>query len=257
MGQTFYRFVALLSALAIAAPAAGQDKQPWRYRVTAGPQVKPQYPGADQVSILPMFDIDRARGDTPFEFEAGDDSFGIALLHSGGFSIGPVVNLVGSRKPVDVGAALPKVDRTVEVGGFAQTWLGDNFRLHGELRYGVTGHKGLVGVGGADVVLRERDNWLFSIGPRVTWADNKFHDAYFSVTPASALATGLPVYDAGGGIESYGAAASTQFELSRHLGLYGYAKYDRLTGDAARSPIVLRYGSRDQYAAGIGLSYTF
>ncbi|MEO6153889.1 MAG: MipA/OmpV family protein [Croceibacterium sp.] len=243
--------------MSIAAPAAAQDKAPWRYRVTAGAQVKPQYPGADQVSVQPMFDLDRARGDTPFEFEAPDDSFGVALFHAGSFSVGPVVNLVGSRKPEDVGVALPKVDRTIEVGGYAQTWLGDNFRLHGELRYGVTGHKALVGVGGADLVLRDGDKWLFSVGPRVTWADNKFHDAYFSVTPASALATGLLVYDAGSGIESYGAAAGTQFELTPHFGLYGYAKYDRLTGEAAASPIVLRYGSRDQFAGGIGLSYSF
>jgi molecular chaperone DnaK (HSP70) len=32
---------------------------------------------------------------------------------------------------------------------------------------------------------------------------------------------------------------------------------ERLVGDAAKSPIVRQFGSRDQLSAGIGLSYTF
>ena len=91
----------------------------------------------------------------------------------------------------------------------------------------------------------------------MTWADNNFHDAYFSVTPATSLATGLPVYDAGSGIESYGASASAVFQFTHRWGVSMYGKYDRLTGDAANSPIVRTYGSRDQFSAGAGLSYTF
>lgn len=246
-----------LIAVSVAVPAAAQELEPYRYRVTAGAQVKPTYPGADQVSILPFGDIDRVRGDAPFEFEAADESFGISLIETDRFAFGPVIALTGQRKPEDVGAALPKVDRTVEIGGFAQVWLAQGLRLHGEVRRGVNGHEGWIGVGGADLVMRDGDNWLFAIGPRVTWADDNFHDAYFSVTPASATATGLPVYDAGSGIQAYGLTASAEFQFSRHWGLSAYGKYDRLSGDAADSPIVQAYGSEDQFSAGAGLSYTF
>lgn len=245
-----------LIAVSCAVPAAAQEA-PYRYRVTAGVQLEPAYPGADDVAIRPMVDLDRTRGDTPFEFEAGDDGFGITLFKSGSFEIGPSAAFTSARKPEDVGAALPEVDLTVELGGFAQFWLGESVRVHGEVRRGVNGHEGWVGIGGADLVMRDGDAWLFSIGPRVTWADDNYHDAYFSVTPASATATGLPVYDAGSGIQSYGASASAELQLSRHWGLSGYAKYDRLTGDAADSPIVLTYGSGDQLSGGLGLSYTF
>jgi outer membrane protein len=257
VGKSIGYSAALLIAAGLAAPAAAQEAAPWRTRVTVGAQVKPQYPGAEDVSIQPLIDIDRARGDTPFEFEAADDSFGVTLLRSHGFSVGPVIALVGSRKPEDVGAAVPKVDRTVELGAFAHAWVGDNLRLSAEVRRGVNGHDGWIGVGGADVVLREGDKWLFSLGPRVTWADNNFQDAYFSVTPPTASGTGLPVYDAGSGIEAVGASATAVFQFGPRWGLSMYGKYDRLTGDAANSPIVRTYGSRDQFSAGAGISYSF
>lgn len=204
-----------------------------------------------------MFDIDRARGDTPFEFEAADDSFGFSIVKTNGFELGPAISMVSPRKVKDVGAPVPTVKRTFEVGAFANYWAGENFRLHSEVRRAVNGHDGWVADGGADLVLRDGDNWLFSIGPRVTWANGSYHDAYYSVTPATSLATGLPVYDAGSGIESYGASASADFAITRRWGVALYGKYDRLTGDAARSPIVRAYGSPDQFSAGLALSYSF
>jgi outer membrane protein len=39
--------------------------------------------------------------------------------------------------------------------------------------------------------------------------------------------------------------------------VFGYARYARLVGDAAKSPIVRQFGSRNQLSGGIGLNYTF
>ena len=172
MGKRLYRTAALLIAAGLTVPAAAQDKEPYRYRITAGAQVRPAYPGADDVSIAPTGNFDRARGDKPFEFEAPDEGIGFILVRAGPFEFGPSGTLVGARKPQDVGAAVPKVERTVELGAFASLWLGDRFRLHGEVRRGVNGHEGWVAQGAADFVARDADKWLFSIGPRVTWADN-------------------------------------------------------------------------------------
>ena len=46
-------------------------------------------------------------------------------------------------------------------------------------------------------------------------------------------------------------------QLSERWGIYTYAEYDRLVDDAANSPVVTTYGSRDQYSGGIALTYTF
>jgi outer membrane protein len=248
--------LAAMFAAAAAAPARAQDESR-RTRVTLGPQVYPSFPGSDHLDVGPLVNVDRARGDEPFAFEAPDDSFDVALVKSHGFAFGPVVNWEGVRSAKDVGAALPKDKFSVEPGVFASYAISDSFRLRGEIRKGVTGHKGWIGTAGADYIARNGDAWLFSIGPRVTWSDNKYQDAWFSVAPADAGPSGLAAYDAGGGIQAYGAAASFLTQITPRWGIYSYAKYDRLTGDAAHSPIVRQLGSRDQFSGGVGLSYTF
>ena len=70
-------------------------------------------------------------------------------------------------------------------------------------------------------------------------------------------ATGLPVFDADGGFHSVGAYAGLTHMLGRDWGVYGYAGYDRLIGDAADSPIVRAFGSRDQFSGGLGLFFEF
>ena len=40
-------------------------------------------------------------------------------------------------------------------------------------------------------------------------------------------------------------------------GLIGFAQYERLVGDAGKSPIIKEFGSRNQLSGGLGLSYTF
>jgi outer membrane protein len=258
----FRRAASLAGALAacLAAPAFAQDDDdagPVRTRVGIGAHVYPSFPGSDGFDIGPMFDLDRARGDEPFRFEGADDSFGFALVRAGGVRLGPVLNFEGSRDAGDVGANLPKIKFSLEPGGFVSFDLADSFRLRAEVRKGVSGHKGWVGLAGADYIARDGDDWLFSIGPRVTWSDDRYQDAWFGVTPADAIASGLPAYDPGGGIHAVGATASFETQLGPRWGIQTYAKYDRLVGDAADSPVVTILGSRDQFSGGLALTYTF
>jgi outer membrane scaffolding protein for murein synthesis (MipA/OmpV family) len=248
--------IAVVLAAAAAAPAHADD-EPSRTRITLGPQVYPSYPGSDKVDVGPLIGVARARGDQTFPFKGPDDSTGIAVVKRNGFEIGPVVNWEGTRTAKDVGALLPKVKFSIEPGVFASYTFGESFRLRGELRKGVTGHHGWVGTAGADYIARNSDAWLFSIGPRVTWSDSRYQRTWFGVAPVDAVRSGLPAYRPGGGIQAYGAAASFLTRITPRWGLYSYAKYDRLTGDAGRSPIVRRLGSRDQFSGGVGLSYTF
>jgi outer membrane scaffolding protein for murein synthesis (MipA/OmpV family) len=252
--------VAIVLVASLAAPAFAQDEdgeKSRRTRVGAGAHLYPSYPGSDSFDIGPMVDLDRARGDELFEFEAPDDSFSLALVDSGGFEFGPVVNFEGARTAEDVGALLPKVKFSLEPGAFVAVDLGESFRLRAEVRKGVTGHKGWIGLAGADWVARDGDEWLFSIGPRVTWSNDRYHDAWWGVAPADAAPSGLPAYDPDGGIHAYGAAASFETQLGPRWGIATYAKYDRLVGDAADSPIVRQLGSRDQFSGGLALTYTF
>ena len=149
---------------------------------------------------------------------------------------------------------LGKVDRTIEIGAFVEQDISDSFRVRGEILKGLGGHEGLVGSLGADKVWRDGDKYLFAIGPRVRLADEKFHRAFFGITPAAALATGQPVYTPGGGIYAVGLTSSANYDLGGNWGLFGYAAYDRLVGDAKKSPVVRAYGSANQLSAGIGVN---
>jgi outer membrane protein len=248
----------LIASLAWNGPAAAQDEEaPRRTRVGIGAQLVPSYPGADSHNVIPLFDLSRTRGDEPFIFEAPDESFGFALFSEGDFSFGPALGLEGSRTAKDVGAPLDKVDTTIEAGAFVQYDFSHAFRGRLEARRGIGGHDGWTGSAGADYIVRDKDNYLVSIGPRVTWSNARYHRAYFGVTPAEAAKSGLAAYRPGGGVQAVGLATSFLTQLNRRWGIYSYAKYDRLIEDAARSPIVRNFGSRDQLSGGIALTYTF
>lgn len=252
---------AIAIALAVtlcAGPALAQDGDaPTRTRIGIGPQLAPVYPGADRSSVSPMFEFSRAEGDEPFVFAAADDSFGPALVRADGFSSGPSLALQGKRKLSDTDGRLPRIKRTIEAGAFAQVEFA-SFRLRGEARKGIGGHKGIVGNLSADFVARDGDNWLFAIGPRMRIANAKYNRAYFGVPAANAVpGIGLTAYDPDGGISSVGAAANALYAISPSWGVLGYVRYDRMASEAKDSPVIRLYGDRDQWSGGIALTYTF
>lgn len=243
-------------AFALAAPAFAQEGGGRIVTVGAGAQIAPAYHGADDYSFFPYFNFGLRREGQPMPFEAPDDSFGIGILgRDSAFNFGPVARLTSKREEDDVGIPVGDVGMTVEVGGFVQAFLGENFRLRGELRQGLGGHEGLVGSIAADFIARNGDDTIFSIGPRAHWADNDFHDAYFGV-PFGIPAIPGGGYDPAGGFYAIGGRAGLTQRLGRNWGLFGYAGYDRLIGDAADSPIVA-LGSRDQFSGGLGLFIEF
>lgn len=228
-----------------------------RTRIALGAQVGPKFPGSDEARISPYFDFSRARGDEPFKFDAPDQAFGLTVLRAGKLEVGPSLGFEGKRRKRDLDAPLPKIDWSLEVGAFAQVQLSDSFRVRTELRKGVTGHKGWVGALSADYVWRDADEWLVSVGPRLTVGNRRHQDTYFGIDPDDAVLAGLDPYEADAGIQSVGAAAGYLRQLSSRWGIIGYAKYDRLVGDAGQSPIVRDLGSRNQLSGGLALSYTF
>ena len=103
---------------------------------------------------------------------------------------------------------------------------------------------------------RNRDAWLVSIGPRLTLANGRYHRAYFGVNPAAATPA-LHAFVPGGGVQAVGATAGAVRQVTRRWGLTGFLKFDRLVGDAERSPVTRRFGSPNQASGGLALSYTF
>lgn len=252
-----YLLIAAITGLWAWNAADAQDSRDIRVRVGAGAQLRPQYVGADDTSVGPLFHVNIARGSKEFAFAAPDDTPSIAVTTSHGFSFGLAGNYEGRREESDVGAPVGSIKRTFEAGAFAQYEWKDTFRVRGELLKGINGHEGLLGTISADKIWRNGDRYVISLGPRVLFSDGRYQRAYFGVTPAVSLATGLPAYRPGSGIYGVAVASGVTYSLNERWGLFGFARYERLVGDAARSPVVREFGSRNQLSGGIGLNYTF
>jgi outer membrane protein len=131
-------------------------------------------------------------------------------------------------------------------------WL----RTRAEVRQGWGGHDGIVADLFADAIAPISQQLTLSAGPRITLASTAATAPYFSVTAAQA-ASGLPLYDAKGGVRSVGAGAKARYLWNKQWGTHVFVEYERLTGDAGNSPIVTMRGSRDQLSFGAGVTYSF
>ena len=251
------KLMLLAGACAVATPAIAQDSGMTRVRVGAGAENRPAALGADRREWAPMFDFAVARGSDHFEFEAPDDNFDIRLYNKDGLSFGPVAAYQNGRKNRDFGDRVGKVPDTIEAGGFIQYEISEAFRLRAEVRHGLGGHSGLVASLGADGILRDGDRYVVSLGPRLNFTNGRYAREFFGVDEFRSSITGLDEYDPDGGLQSFGVTSGVTAQVTGPWGIFGYARYDRLTGDAGDSPIVRELGSRGQASAGLGVTYTF
>ncbi len=219
-------------------------------RVGIGGLMQPDFEGSDKYELTawPIVSLEYLR-------VPGLGSVGGRTV---GFSIGPSYRYVGARDQNDDPAlvGLGNVDAAYELGVRA-TYEVNFWGAYAALRQGFGGHEGVVGEAALYGVWRPTSVLVVRAGPDVTYASSDYFDTYFSVTPAQSLASGVPVYSAGSGFKSVGLQANAIYSLTDKVDLHFRAGYDRLVDGAADSPIVETAGSRDQFTAGIGISYRF
>lgn len=257
LSSRLLRFAVPMALLLPAAPAVAQEEG---WIVDAGPGIafRPAFPGADKLEPQPWPLIDVYRPGRGPAFETPDQSFGFGIVGGDRLRIGPALRIDGGRDEEDAILGIGNVGTTIEGGAFAEAYVSPSVRLRGEVRKGFGGHKGVVGDVGADVIMGSPQTLHMSIGPRARFANGRYVRAFFGINPEQSTLTGLPAYNVDGGLHSAGALAFASYRLSSHWGIEAYARYDRLLGDAKDSPLVLsEVGSRDQFEAGVGLSYRF
>jgi outer membrane protein len=109
-----------------------------------------------------------------------------------------------------------------------------------------------------DAVIPVTPAVTISGGPRVRYVTSGLESPYFSITQAQSIASGYPVYNAGGGFQAVGAGAQLKYRFNPSWATYGFVEYDKLVGPTANSPIVTGPGGNaDQWSVGLGLTYSF
>jgi outer membrane scaffolding protein for murein synthesis (MipA/OmpV family) len=93
------------------------------------------------------------------------------------------------------------------------------------------------------------------------FVSNRFADYYYSISPADSLASGLPVFNADGGMKDWKLSLllnqSITGDLLHGFSVFGTGQYSRLVGDFKRSPIVAQRGSASQWLGAAGVAYTW
>lgn len=234
---------------------------PGDWTVTLGVEGRgqPVFEGSKGYEIAPVPLFSLRRPGKAARFRTVRDGAGIALINSQGFYFGPVGKFKQARKESDDDAlrGLGDVDWSLEVGVFAEYWPVEWLRTRAEVRRGFNGHEGFVADLSADLVVPFAERWVLSGGPRMTLADTKATAPYFGIDAAQSLASGLPVFDAKGGVRSIGAGVQASYQWNPQWATRAYVEYDRLMSDAASSPLVTERGSKDQFKFGLGVTYSF
>lgn len=117
-------------------------------------------------------------------------------------------------------------------------------------------------IGGADGVLGDLEAYMplpgsskkfvMFLGPSITWANHRYLQKEFGVTPGQSLASGMPIFDVHGGTNSVGLGFSASKFLTAHWIINADAAISHLRGSAAESPIT---EARVQRALAISVDY--
>ncbi|MBS0125818.1 MipA/OmpV family protein [Thetidibacter halocola] len=214
-----------------------------------GGAVNPAYFGSDEYAFGPS-------GSFKFHYLGlGGRSFGNPdpTVVQTGFGVHGSLRFVSERDSSDFSeiASLNDIDAALELG-LGVGYTARNFEVFADVRRGFGGHEAWVAEAGADAVLRPTDALTVTFGPRLFWGDDDYAGTYFGITATEATAA-LPAFSPEGGLLSTGLELGMTYRLNDDWGLEGAITYDRLTGDAERSPIVRR-GSRDQWGVSFGVT---
>lgn len=224
--------------------------------------IKPKYEGSDEYDvfgfpvIFPQFDNTGGFADR-IKIRGADD-VRFRLLQSNGFEFGPLAGYAFGRDEDDgdLLGGLGDVDDGIVLGAYA------GYRL-GVVLFDVSYHHIVSGDDtgyqlrfGAEVEQPIASNAIITARVGSTFADDNYMDSYFGISAAQSASSvaGLPMYDASSGIKDVYAELGTRVDLTDRWQVRAGARYGRLVGDAADSPVI---ESENQFSGFIGAAYRF
>ncbi len=231
-------------------------------RIGLGPVLTPAYEGSDDYKIkaaplislryrdLIEVDNNRIRVNV-----FGRDS----LFNSRNFKAGPMARLDFGRDENDNPdlTGLGDVGTSLELGLFASYTMGPTrVRIRGRQDV-ASGHSGMLISTDLGVAIYRSDRLAVTGSLSTTWASDDYMDAYFSVTAAQALTSGLVVYDATSSFKDITLAFGANYAFTERWNLAGNIGYAKLLSDAKNSPIVAVQGDSNQFFTGLFAIYSF
>ncbi len=186
------------------------------------------------------------------------------------FDLGPIVRYGSGRndrRKVDdpVVSQLDKVDDAMEFGfsfsgGVPVDIIGIDdpgiIATRIEVIHGLNSGHGGTTVEGAFRFVRPLSNKFTLVSSvSLTWASSDYQQAFFSISPAESLRSGLPEFQANAGLKDIGFAIAGRYKFNQRWRTSVLLRLKRLVGTAADSPVVSIRGNPNQPFMGINLEY--
>ncbi len=222
--------------------------------------LEPAFPGSKTYVGTGRLILDVYRAGDRVWLTLPNDAAGITLFEAGNFRAGVAGDLLlGRNRNDDIMAlyGLHNINYTIELGGFAEYYPVPFLRTRVELLDGVTGAEGFGANVMADLIYAPGPQWLFTVGPRLKIVNTQFMSTFFSINEAEHIVSGLPFYQATGGLYSAGVDATARYNVTERFSIRAFAEWNQLAGDAATSPLVQYRGSEEQWQVGVGAAYKF
>lgn len=246
-----------------------EQQDDWKFTLGIGALYKPAFVGSKDYQALAFPDIKVEYKDlffaSPFE------GIGFNVVNRDGWRVGPIMKFDFGRTEDDDNPfriagdktnalrGLGDMDATPELGGFVE-YNHEPFSYSLELRQGVGGHEGLVGEINLNYMgFTEQlgKSIMYAFGPRATFANSTYNNALFGINSTQSINSGLARYSADSGLVSYGIGAFVVMNVSESVSLGVFGGYDRLSSEAADSPLIIERGDENQFMGGVRIRYEF
>lgn len=241
----------------------------WKWEGAIGPigSVAPQYSGASsrKYSVVPGFylrygriSVSNASGFVTRRNK--DDIFrglGLDVKQDDRLRLNVALRLDNGRKSSDSNAlaGIEDVRRTIRARSSA------TYSFDGGWKAAVGWSADLLGRGGGnffdagvshDRRLSPFSTWTVAAG--TSWADRRYMQSYYGVTPAEAIASGYSVFMPGAGVRDVNLGMGWRTEINpRWLALWG-GSVGKLLGPAAKSPLTM---ATKQWGLNAGIAWRF
>lgn len=242
--------------------AGDAQMEDWTVMLGVGNFLVPEYPGASShdLRFVPVVhadwnnviaigtENDRAAYGT---FKFYDDGR-IVTGFKGVFDLG--------RDESDSGdlTGLGDIGNSLEVGFFTQFEWGA-FEFYADILQDILdGHEGSRANLEIDYrLISDSGRYFITVGPRIKWMSDSYMESYFGITPQQSANSGLMEFAPAGGVGEAGLAVQSQYSISGPWKLGALFEASYLMGDAADSPLIQTYGTKNQYRAGLMMLYKF
>lgn len=229
-----------------------------RVRLGAGFGTTPKFKGSDdyRLKVVPIVDIRYKK-----RLRLSYNKLSYSAHMRDGWQIGPFIKYKGGRKEKrsPLLAGLGDIKSTAQLGVFAK-YKTKRMLFNVEYRQALGAGQGSSVSATFGHALCKFGDFVMAAAISGKWLSKKAMQTNFGVTEAQSAASkyGLKAFEADSGVSEMSVNLLGRYSIGKRTRILALARYGRLMGDAAISPLVTHdLGNRNQFKVGAGFTVDF